>query len=237
MSKLHVDGRAWDAFDGYLFDIDGTLLQCTDAVHYFAFCKVLSEVAGRELTLEGVNAHGNVDTGILRDAMARAEIAGSVWRPRLPEMHAGMVKHVEEHRQEICANVLPGVLAVLDHLRGRKAALGVATGNLEEIGRTKLERAGLMNYFSVGGWSDAFEDRSEVFRNAVKLMREFTHADASICVVGDTPNDVSAARANGLPVIAVATGIYSREQLGILQPELCLASLGELMQGVQEGLR
>jgi phosphoglycolate phosphatase len=32
---------------------------------------------------------------------------------------------------------------------------------------------------------------------------------ASICVVGDTPRDIEAARANFLSVIAVATGKYS----------------------------
>ncbi len=33
--------RRWDAYDAYLFDIDGTLMNCTDAVHYFAFCEAL----------------------------------------------------------------------------------------------------------------------------------------------------------------------------------------------------
>lgn len=232
MSKLQIDGRDWDNFDGYLFDIDGTLLQCADVVHYFAFCKVLSEMAGRELTPDGVNAHGNVDTGILRDALTRAGVEESVRRPQLPSIHAGMVKHMQEHGEEICANVLPHVFAVLDHLRDRKAALGIATGNLQAIGRMKLERAGLMGYFSVGGWSDAFEDRTQVFGNAVKLMHVATRAGTAICVVGDTLSDVSAARPNGLPVIAVATGIYPREQLELLQPELCLGSLGGLLQTV-----
>ena len=54
---------------GICFDIDGTLLHCTDAVHYFAFCEALKSVAGQSMTLEGVTAHGNVDTGILRDAL------------------------------------------------------------------------------------------------------------------------------------------------------------------------
>ena len=63
------NGRAWDEYDVYLFDIDGTLLECRDAVHYFAFCAVLDSLAGRPLTLEGVTAHGNTDIGILRDAL------------------------------------------------------------------------------------------------------------------------------------------------------------------------
>src|SRR5579875_452703 len=43
-------GRAWDEFDAYLFDVDGTLMNCTDAVHYFAFNDAISAVAGRPLT-------------------------------------------------------------------------------------------------------------------------------------------------------------------------------------------
>ena len=80
--------REWDCFDAYLFDIDGTLLNCSDAVHYFAFCNTLSAIAGRPFTLEGVTAHGNTDVGILRDALALAGVDAAVWRPRLGT-HAG----------------------------------------------------------------------------------------------------------------------------------------------------
>jgi phosphoglycolate phosphatase-like HAD superfamily hydrolase len=53
---------------------------------------------------------------------------------------------------------------------------------------------------------------------------------AKICVVGDTPADVLAARANRLPIIAVATGVYSREQLLMEEPDLCLGSFEELLR-------
>ena len=64
--------RSWDAFDAYLFDIDGTLINCKDAVHYFAFCAALKSLSGRNLNLDGVTAHGNTDVGILRDALMLA---------------------------------------------------------------------------------------------------------------------------------------------------------------------
>src|SRR6185503_10778846 len=50
--------RAWDGFDAYLFDVDGTLLNCKDAVHFFAFRNALRTLSGRELNLDGVTAHG-----------------------------------------------------------------------------------------------------------------------------------------------------------------------------------
>lgn len=221
--------RAWDAFDAYLFDIDGTLLNQQDAVHYFAFCEALSGVAGRPLNLDGVVAHGNVDTGILRDAWALAGVPEAVWRPQLEGVRAEMCRFVEERRGEVRVTVLPGVVAVLERLREQGAKLGVATGNLAGIGRVKLEAAGLWELFDFGGFSDGFETRRDVFAAALEIAREQAGGGASVCVVGDTPEDVRAARANGLPVIAVATGIYTREQLDAEGPDISLASLAELI--------
>jgi phosphoglycolate phosphatase-like HAD superfamily hydrolase len=53
--------------------------------------------------------------------------------------------------------------------------------------------------------------------------------DAKICVVGDTPRDIQAARANFLSVIAVATGKYNFDELLEHQPEACVTSLADLL--------
>ena len=220
--------RAWDAYDAYLFDIDGTLLTCHDAVHYFAFCSVLESLSGRPLNLDGVTAHGNTDLGILRDALRLALVPDEAWRGRLDEIRAAMCSHVEAHKNDLRITVMPAVTAILGHLLARGAVLGVATGNLEGIGTLKLQHCGLLRYFAVGGYSDAYEYRSDVFRAARDRAHAVAGKHASICVVGDTPADVDAARANGLDVIAVATGIYSFEQLATAGPDLCVHSLAEL---------
>ncbi len=228
MTASLVQGRPWDCFDAYLFDIDGTLLHCADAVHYFAFCDALKQLSGRELTLEGVTAHGNTDVGILRDALRLAGIAEAVWRPRLPSAREAMCRFVEAHRAELRANALPYVPAVLEHLRRSGRTLGIATGNLREIGRMKLECAGLLDFFTVAGWSDEHEYRADVFRAAAELARSVAGSAAAICVVGDTPADVLAAHANGLPVIAMATGVHTVNELRLHAPSLCLSSFAEL---------
>ena len=166
MTPPKVNGRPWDSFDGYLFDIDGTLIHCTDAVHYFAFCEALTTISGRSLTLEGVATQGNVDVGILRDAFALAGIPESRWRPQLPAILGGMGDFVAARTQDLCPNILPRVRDVLDHLRAKGASLGVATGNLRRIGELKLQRAGILDYFQIGGWSDEFECRPDVIRAA-----------------------------------------------------------------------
>jgi len=126
-------------------------------------------------------------------------------------------------------DVLPQVRETLAALRARGALLGIATGNLENIGTVKLRRAGLLEFFSFKGWSDPFEERADVFRDAVRRARAIAGEEAAICVVGDTPADVRAARESGLPVIAVATGTHSREELQAAGPDWCVANLGELV--------
>lgn len=227
--------RAWDEFDAYLFDIDGTLLNCGDAVHYFAFCHTLSAMGGRELNLDGVVTHGNTDLGILRDAFRLGGVEDGVWRPRLEEIYERMGSEVEAHRGEFRIEVLPAVREVLAHLRSRGAVLSTATGNFARVGVAKLESCGLWESFDLGGWSDGHETRAEVFRAALAGVRERVGADAAVCVLGDTPADVQAAHANGLEVIAVATGIFSFETLAAEGPELCLESFAGLIEKASSG--
>lgn len=220
--------RAWDRYDAYLFDIDGTLLNCTDAVHYWAFCDALSTLAGAPLNLDGVVAHGNTDVGILRDALRLANVPEEQWRPRLPAARAQMIRFVTERAGDMCVTILPAVMAVLNHLKSRRALLGVATGNLEQIGKLKLSRCGLLSFFDFAGYSDLHEYRCDVFREAIGKVFSLAGAEAKACVFGDTPEDIQAAHANGLDVIALSTGIYTYEQLQAKGPERCLHSLAEL---------
>ncbi len=225
------DPTGWDRYDAYLFDIDGTLLHCTDAVHYFAFCEALTAVAGRSLNLDGVTAHGNVDEGILRDAFTLAQIPEETWRRRLGEIRSSMCRYVDRHTEDFRIEVLPAVPELLTHLRAHGKILGVATGNLAQIGQAKLRRAGLLDHFHFGGFSDHHEYRADVFRAAIAQARALTSPQARICVIGDTPQDIHAARANSLDVIAVATGIYPFAILAAEQPTLCLESLQQLPLG------
>ena len=48
-------------------------------------------------------------------------------------------------------------------------------------------------------------------------------------VVGDTPSDVQAARAIGVPVITLATGIFSFDDLKAHNPDACFGSGTDLL--------
>ena len=222
-------GFAWDRQDAYLFDIDGTLLRSLDRVHYESFGAAVEQVLGRALSLHGVTLHGNTDPGILRDAFLQAEIAEAAWRPDAARILACMSRNVALRRAEMRPEVMPGVEATLAHLQARGAALGVATGNIAAIGWMKVEAAGLREWFTFGGFSDGFEARADMIAHAAELARDAAGSNARVCVVGDTLNDIAAARANGLPTIAVATGHCPFAELMDAAPEACAETLEALL--------
>lgn len=224
------EGFYWDRQTAYLFDIDGTLLRSRDRVHYDSFAHSVRTVMGHELNLEGVTVHGSTDTAILRDAFLASSIAESEWKPRLELILAQMRETVRDQRDSLRPYQMPGVEATLCHLKDAGALLGLATGNLEVIGWLKVEAAGLKHWFSFGGFSDRFAVRSEMIAHAAELAREVAGQDATICVVGDTPWDISAAKANSLPTIAVATGHYSFDELMQHAPEVCVSTLEDLLR-------
>lgn len=231
------EGFRWDEQRAYLFDIDGTLLRHRDRVHVDAFFESVRSVLGHELLLDGVILAGNTDPGILRDAFRLAGVEDSVWRPHREDVLKAMRDRVSERRSELLPTIMPGVVETLKHLEKRGALLGVATGNLEEIGWIKIENAGLRSWFSFGGFCDQFEARADMIAAAAAqartILAESSGADAageSICVIGDTPWDVEAARKNGLPTIAVATGRYSFDQLMEHGPAACATTLAALLE-------
>lgn len=184
--------------------------------------------------MEGVSVQGSTDPRIVADALRLAAIPEESWRPLLPAGLKGMAHHVGENRAQIQADVLPGVRRVLEYTFGKGKLLGVATGNLEAIGWLKLEAGGLRNFFSFGGFSDECESRAQTFRLANARAKELAGQHASVCVVGDTPADIHAARENCLPVIAVATGIFRYEELVACNPDLCVRSLEVLLPDLGE---
>ncbi len=220
----------WDTYDVYLFDIDGTLLRAMGGVHNDSFSDSVREVMARDLSLERVVLHGNTDTRILAQAFEHAGIERADWEPHRPRILDRMCEIVESRRDRMDIRLMPGIHATLDHLRRKQKTLGVATGNLERIGWLKVELAGLRDYFSFGGFSDRFEDRGSLIAAAAARGREIAGESGTVCVVGDTPADIAAAKVNGLPVIAVATGAYSLDELAGHQPDIAVTNLQVLLE-------
>ena len=220
---------AWATADAYLFDIDGTLLNTRDAVHYFAFRNALHEFYGIDGTIDGVPVHGNTDLGILRAVLRRAGLADADFERDVPRLIRHMCDEVERNAAGIRVEVCPSIPELLARLHGAGKLLGIVSGNLETIGWAKLEAAKLRKYFSFGSFSDRHELRDAIFQQGIEEARRRLGPEASVTVIGDTPSDVSSARRNGIPIVSVATGIFPREELHALGPDWCVSCCTELL--------
>src|SRR5690606_1451284 len=123
--------------------------------------------------------------------------------------------HLRREVQRTPGRLAPGVREALtacsDHPGLR---LALATGNIEEGARIKLDPHGLNSFFPVGGYGSDSGDRAQLVARALERVKAREgREDMRGIVIGDTPRDVAAAHANGMPCVAVATGPYDAAAL------------------------
>jgi phosphoglycolate phosphatase len=210
-----------------LFDIDGTLVRGTGPYHRDALVAAVRNVLGIDSTTEGVPVHGMLDRAILRQMIANAGGSAEEAERVMP----ALVEEAERVYVESCpllpGKTCPGVEELLDRLQQQKVPIALVTGNFSKIGWKKLEQTGLKQYFRWGAFAEMAETRGELAELAIAQVRASGHAVPKdrIALIGDAPSDIQAARENGIRSISVATGISSREELAVCEPDELIESL------------
>ena len=228
-ATLKSNGFRWMEADAYLFDIDGTLLITRDAVHRDALHLAMREAYGVDTTIDGIEYHGKTDSGILRAALARAGVAGSAFDAKLPAALKVVCREVSANVKRITPHVCAAIPEVLAELQAAGKLLAMASGNLESVGWQKVQVAGLHEFFSFGCFSDQHESRADIFRQGVVEVRRRLGNSAKVCFIGDTPEDIKAARQANAQIVAVCTGIFKADELNSNAPDACVLSCAELL--------
>lgn len=211
----------------FLFDVDGTLVDAGGAGRR-SFTAAFRDVFGRENAFADITMSGRTDPWILRAATSAVLGRG----PTKQEEAAFIERYLELLVLEVESSeryrVLPGVRDVLHALHTRpRCLLGLATGNYERGARLKLERAGLNHFFSFGGFGSDDADRARLTQIAIERGEAIAKGPVKVTVVGDSPHDAAAARANNAKVALVGSGWTSREELLALCPDYYFDSLAD----------
>src|SRR5207248_11126410 len=115
--SVKCDQSGWMDADAYIFDIDGTLLNTRDLVHWNAMHQAMLEVYGVDTTIEGIAYHGKTDIGILGAALERCGILATEFEYGLAAARAIICREVSAHAKEIRADTCPAIPALLRDLR------------------------------------------------------------------------------------------------------------------------
>jgi phosphoglycolate phosphatase len=195
-----------------LFDIDGTLLD-TGGLGRMAFTRGLERVTGEPDDLSYLSFAGNTDRNVLDQVMAVRGLRLS--EADIRRVFHGIAEELRALLRETPARPIAGAGAFVGRLADEGAALGLVTGNIRECAYLKLGSVGFDGHFGFGGFGDVHADRAKIARSALAAAREAGHAvaDGRICLVGDTPFDVAAGKALGIPVLGVASGKFGIDAL------------------------
>lgn len=202
------------------FDIDGTLLHSGGAGQH-AMEQALAEVFGVHGPYDAIPSAGRTDRAITADLFKHHRIEAS--EESVTRFLEAYLSHLPRSLSALNGCVLPGIAELLEALSGQESfALGLLTGNYRVGADLKLRHYSIDHHFLFGGYGDRHHDRNDVARWA--LTEACTYLDCDVIpettwVIGDTPADVRCARAIGARVIAVATGIYSADELARTEPD------------------
>jgi phosphoglycolate phosphatase-like HAD superfamily hydrolase len=224
-----------------LFDIDGTLVYRATRAHSDAMYEALRRVHGVR-----VNEHdrrfspaGRTDGEIARLLLLGAGVSAERIDERADRVREETCKlYAALCPPDLSEFVLPGVVALLEWLSEMSDAhLSLLTGNFEAVARMKLRRAGVGRFFAAGQGAFGSDSEDRAVLPAVARRRAgMTGAPwprERTLVIGDTPRDIACARADGVRVVAVATGPHPVDELR--EADWAVPNAGEL-RGVLEGL-
>lgn len=200
-----------------LFDLDGTIL-LTGGAGLRGMEQAGVQVFGERFSLERITTSGGLDPLIYAEALRLAGIEDGDGHHEL--FRDTYMRQLEANLATAGDRVhlLPGIEPLLGELRRHeRAVLGLVTGNYTTAVPIKLRAVGVdPAWFEVTAFGDEASDRPGMVRLAIERHHERFGGrleGRDVIIIGDTPNDVNCAHANGCLCLGVATGMYSEEDL------------------------
>lgn len=214
-----------------MFDLDGTLLDsvpdlaaATDAM----LVQMGREPAGVARVRDWV---GNGSLVLVRRALANSIEHAEV---DVAEAAAAHQKFLEIYADcHALSRVYPGVVECLDWLRGKGIALGLVTNKPCRFIAPLLAEHGLADYFQLLLGGDSLpQQKPDPAPLQWMLVRAGVTARQAL-FVGDSRSDVLAARAAGVPCVAVSYGYNHGRPVAAENPLLVLDDLRQLVDSLR----
>lgn len=185
-----------------IFDLDGTLVETgPDLV-----ASLNHAIATIDLAPFAIEAVGHL---VGRGARAMIERALSERRvePEIALIDRLQSVFLEHYRNDLpgLSRPYPGTLGSLDRLQEAGLPLAVCTNKQEALARQLLDALGLSSRFSAIAGGDTFAVRKPEAGHILETIRLAGSVGPAV-MVGDSVNDVAAARAAGIPSVVVSFG-------------------------------
>lgn len=199
----------------FVFDIDMTLIR-TNGAGLRAMDRTFHQLYGIPEAFGGMPFAGRTDGAILRDCYVRHALQEQDLLREFESFRSVYFVELDrELREHGGVQVLPGVRPLLSILKQTpNVHLGLGTGNYRTAAELKLRHVDLWDEFADGGFADDSEDRAEVIAAGIARLKDgVKDSDSRVWIIGDSPHDIRAGKANGALVLGVATGLSDCAEL------------------------
>jgi phosphoglycolate phosphatase len=215
-----------------LWDVDQTLIE-GDGVVQENYASAFAILTGRAPQVQP-QTDGRTDLGIMASLLAANGAEPSDYS--LDRQWDALVTATSQNRATLAqrGHALPGAAACLARVSAEAGARqSVLTGNIRPNAMLKLHAFGLDGWldWAIGGFGWDSLVRARLVSAAQERAADrygFSAARDVTVLVGDTIRDVQAGTDGGARVIAVATGIYSRQDLAAAGADAVLDGLADV---------
>jgi phosphoglycolate phosphatase len=201
-----------------LFDIDGTLVSRSNpgrSAGVRAMSAAAYDMTGVAGLADGVSFAGATDLDVARQLLELGGIHGPTENQKRQLLNH-YIRHIRTLIEEDSYVALGAPTNVIPELEQMGAVIGLGTGNVRIGAECKLKNAGIADLFRFerGGYGDDSHIRADILRVGVERCRPHVRSGiAPVIVIGDTPLDVSAAKAIGARCIGVPSGAITADDL------------------------
>ncbi|QNX87337.1 phosphoglycolate phosphatase [Acinetobacter seifertii] len=212
--------------DLILFDLDGTLVD--SAADLYRSMNLSLQSLGWPLVTE-VQIREWVGKGA-------SKLCESVLLHLFGELDAEQHKvllhtFVETYSAELCVNtqIYSGVPEFLKHCQTLNIKMACVTNKPVKLAQGLLEALELSSYFQVVLGGDSLPERKPHPLPLLHCMQSLNTSASQSLMIGDSSNDVEAARRAGIDCIVVSYGYNHGESIYDCQPQQVVDSLAELI--------
>ena len=209
-----------------LFDLDGTLVDSATDLHR-AMNMSLNALQLPTVTEAQVRVWVGKGTALFCQS-ALQHLTGKVDPAQQQQLLDTFLKI---YNADPCVETQPfdGILEFLEWGLVQKKTMICVTNKPEAPARAIVDQLGMTHYFAdvIGG--DRFEERKPHPRQLLHCVEQYAQSKDQVLMIGDSSNDVEAARRAGIDCVVVSYGYNHGENILDCQPQQVVDNLCELI--------
>ncbi len=210
-----------------LFDLDGTLVDSATDLHR-AMNMSLNALQLPTVTEAQVRVWVGKGTALFCQSTLQ-HLTGKVDPAQQQQLLETFLKI---YNADPCVETQPfdGIVEFLEWGLAQKKTMICVTNKPELPARAIVDHLGMTHYFAdvIGG--DRFEERKPHPRQLLHCVEQYAQSKDQVLMIGDSSNDVEAARRAGIDCVVVSYGYNHGENILDCQPQQVVDNLCELIK-------